>query len=118
VDLAAQRARTDVIVISRIGSFDRPALSQFNGSEQAVTFFLKPHQVHLGLANLLEQFAFLGLALRLCLAFFALGEKLTGSFQELALPFGSPVSGAPRGSAAISWSVLRPLDRFPWRTWT
>ena len=48
--------------------------------------FFQPLQFHLELADLLEQFRFLDLALLLVLAFLASRQQLTGTIQQLLLP--------------------------------
>lgn len=48
--------------------------------------FFQPLQFHLELADLLEQFSFLGLALLLVLAFLASRQQLTATIQQLLLP--------------------------------
>jgi hypothetical protein len=54
-------------------------------SEQLRLFF-EPLQLHLQLADLLEQLGLLGLALAGVLALLTPGEQLTGAIQELPLP--------------------------------
>ena len=54
-------------------------------SEQ-LRFFFEPLQLHLQLADLLEQLSLLGLTLLLVLALLAAGEQLAGAIQQLPLP--------------------------------
>ena len=54
-------------------------------SEQLRLFF-EPLQLHLQLADLLEQLGLLGLALLFVLALLAPGEQLAGAIEQLALP--------------------------------
>jgi len=60
-------------------------LAQFTGIRGAEIFF-EPLQLHLQLADLLEQLSLLDLALAGVLALFASGEQLAGSIEELSLP--------------------------------
>lgn len=53
---------------------------------RAAEIFFEPLQFHLELADLLEQFSFLGLALLLLLARLASRKQLTGTIQKLLLP--------------------------------
>ncbi|MCX5938107.1 MAG: hypothetical protein NTW02_07890 [Cyanobium sp. LacPavin_0920_WC12_MAG_62_9] len=48
--------------------------------------FFKPLQLHLELANLMEQLSFLGMALVVGLRFISTREQLTGTLQSLPLP--------------------------------
>jgi len=59
-------------------------LAQFTGVRAAETFF-EALQLHLQLADLLEQLCLLGLSFVLVLALFAPGEQLAGSIKQLAL---------------------------------
>jgi len=60
-------------------------LAQFTGVRAAEIFF-EPLQLHLQLADLLEQLGFSDLALARVLAVFASCEELAGAIEELPLP--------------------------------
>jgi hypothetical protein len=60
-------------------------LRSSRASEQLRLFF-QPLQLHLELADLLEQLSLLGLALVLGLRLLAPGEQVAGALQELLLP--------------------------------
>jgi len=60
-------------------------LRSSRASEQ-LRFFFEPLQLHLELADLLEQLSLLGLTLLLVLALLAAGEQLAGAIQKLPLP--------------------------------
>ncbi|QNJ30623.1 hypothetical protein SynPROS91_00195 [Synechococcus sp. PROS-9-1] len=53
---------------------------------EQLRFFFEPLQLHLQLADLLEQLSLLDLALAGVLALFASGEQLAGAIEELPLP--------------------------------
>jgi len=66
-----------------------PAFANSRASEAAVNFFIRATPVPSGILPICwNSYAFLGLALVFALSLFALAKKLTGSFQELLLPFG------------------------------
>jgi len=55
-------------------------------ASERLRLFFEPLQLHLQLADLLEQLGLLGLALAGVLGFLAPGEQLTGAIEELPLP--------------------------------
>ncbi len=79
-------------------------LGQFMGIRAAETFF-EPLQLHLQLADLLEQLSLLGLSVLVVLTLLAPGEQLTGAIEELPLP----LAYLDRVNGVVSGNLLKRL---------